>query len=166
MREISTYIDIDASASLVWDILTDFATYRRWNPTMRTVLGSAERGNTILITQRRDAGGAAAQRSRGGWTVRRTIKHVREPRELYWLGTWGSASVFTSERRFRIESLPAGRVRFHQCERLRGVAVPFVWWGLRHKLTPAFRAMNDALKHRAEVAEAQRANPQQPGQHG
>jgi hypothetical protein len=164
MREISTYVDIDASASLVWHILTDFATYRRWNPTMRTVLGSAERGNTILITQRADAGGAVPQGSNGRSTLRRTVKHVREPRELYWLGTWGSASVFTAERRFRIESLPAGRVRFHQCERLRGVAVPFLWWGLRRKLTPAFRAMNDALKHRAEFAEAQRTNPPQPAQ--
>src|SRR5882757_8429978 len=98
MREISTHVDINAGATLVWDILTDFATYRRWNPLVRSVLGAAHRGDTILITEQR---GNHQQGS--GTTVRRTVKHVREPRELYWLGTWGLASLFASERRFRIE---------------------------------------------------------------
>jgi len=154
MREISTHIDINAGASLVWDILTDFATYRRWNPLVRNILGAAHRGDTILITQRRGTGARFASTGRAT-TVRRTVKHVREPRELYWLGKWGIPSVFASERRFRIESLAAGGVRFHQSERFRGAAVPFVWLGLRRDLTPAFRAMNDALKARAERAEAE-----------
>jgi hypothetical protein len=91
------------------------------------------------------------------------VKHVREPRELYWLGTWGFASLFASERRFRIESLADGHVRFHQSERFDGVAVPFVWAGLRRRLIADFGAMNDALKERAERAEsafeARRARP-------
>lgn len=153
MREISTQVDINAGASLVWDILTDFATYRRWNPLLR-ILGAAHRGNTIVITEQRANGARGTARPGRATTVRRTVKHVREPRELYWRGTWGLASVFASERRFRIESLAAGGVRFYQSERFRGAAVPFLWSGLRRDLTPAFRAMNDALKTRAERAEA------------
>jgi hypothetical protein len=153
MREITTHVDIQAGASLVWDILTDFATYRRWNPLIRSVLGAARRGDIILITEQR--GDATRIRAARGTTVRRTVKHVREPRELYWLGTWGVASVFASERRFRIESLADGRVRFHQSERFRGAAVPFLWSLLQRRLRPAFAGMNDALKARAERAHAE-----------
>jgi len=160
MREISTHTDIEASASLVWDILTDFATYRRWNPTVRSILGTARRGNTIVITERRAAFSPWAN---GASNFRRTVKHVREPRELYWFGTWGSASVFACERRFRIESLQTGQVRFHQSERFRGVAVPFVWAGLRRRLLADFGAMNDALKERAERAETELARRTRPG---
>jgi len=162
MREISTHIDIEASAALVWQILTDFATYRRWNPLVRSILGTARRGDTLLVTQRRVDGAAVSRRSAGTTIVRRTVKHVREERELYWLGTWGSASVFASERRFRIESLEMGGVRFYQSERFRGAAVPLVWSRLRRDLTPAFRAMNEALKGRAERAEAEFAARRPP----
>jgi len=152
MREISTHIDIEASASLVWDILTDFATYRRWNPTVSSIRGNARRGDTLFITQRR---AVSSPRSNGAPSVRRMVKHVREPRELYWLGTWGSASLFASERRFRIESLADGHVRFHQSERFGGIVVPFVWAGLRRRLIADFGAMNGALKERAERAESE-----------
>ncbi len=154
MREISTQIDIHASASLVWDILTDFATYRRWNPLIRSVLGSARRGDTILISERRGESKRAGVLETGAKMVLRTVKHVRQPRELYWLGTWGLPSVFASERRFRIESLSGGGVRFYQIERFRGAAVPFVWAALRGR-EHAFDGMNEALKARAERADAE-----------
>ena len=35
MREISTYVDIDANRGLVWEVLTDFARYPDWNPYVR-----------------------------------------------------------------------------------------------------------------------------------
>jgi len=163
MKEISTFVDIEASASLVWNILTDFATYGRWNPTLRTVRGEAERGTTLFITERRDArADSTGQGRHKSRILRRVVKHVREPRELYWLGTWGSASVLSTERRFRIESLQAGRVRFHQIERLRGFAVPFLWWGLQRKLTRGLRAMNDAIKRRAEFAQQRTLHPKAP----
>lgn len=152
MREICTHTDIQASASVVWAILTDFATYRRWNPAVHSILGTPRRGSTIVVTERR---AAFSPWSDEALSTRRTVKHVREPRELYWIGTWGSASVFACERRFRIESLETGKVRFHQNERFRGAAVPFLWAGLRRRLLTDFGAMNDALKQRAERAEAE-----------
>ena len=151
MREISTHVDINAGASLVWDILTDFGTYRRWNPLIPSVLGAARRGSTIMLTQKR-----GAVRIGRTTTVRRTVKHVREPRELFWRSNSALESMFASERRFQIETLPDGRVRFHQSERFRGLAAPFLLWvGLRRDLASSFGAMNQALKARAERAEAE-----------
>lgn len=153
MLEISTHVDIDADAALVWDILTDFATYQRWNPLLRSVRGAAHRGDTIVITEKRSRNGKLSRSSSSG-TVRRTVKHVREPHELYWSGCWGSQAIYASERRFRIEDLRAGGVRFHQGERFRGLAIPFLWLSLRRQRVSAFGAMNRALKARAERASA------------
>ena len=154
MREISTHVDIDADASLVWHILTDFAKYQRWNPLLRNVQGAARRGDTIVITEKRTHNGKLARSSRSAM-VRRTVKHVREPHELFWRGGWAADSIYATERRFRIEALSAGGVRFHQSERFGGLAVPFLWLSLRRECIPAFHAMNQALKARAERAEAE-----------
>jgi hypothetical protein len=149
MREIATHIDIDAGASLVWSVLIRFAEYRRWNPLIGSVLGFARRGHTIMLVQRR-----GAVRTGRETTVIRAIEHVREPYELHWRGGRVHESWFASERRFRIESLSPGRVRFHQSERFDGIALPLLWRGLQRTLASDFAAMNSALKAHAEQTEA------------
>jgi hypothetical protein len=147
MLEIRTHIDIGASASLVWGILTDFGSYRRWNPFIRSILGQAQVGNSIQVTQDAVTVGAA--------TFRSTLTHVREPRELRWLGRWTMPGIYSAERRFGIESLPGGGVRFHHDEQYRGIVIQFTQRRLRQVIEPAFSAMNLALKRRAERAEGQ-----------
>jgi hypothetical protein len=145
MPEIRTQIDIAASASLVWGILTDFGSYRRWNPYMRAVSGQSQVGNSIEITQDVVAFGAS--------TFRATVTHVREPRELRWFGRWAIPGLYSAEHRFGIESLPTGGVRLHNSELYRGAVVPMVQSRLQQIIEPAFNAMNVALKRRAERAE-------------
>jgi hypothetical protein len=149
MREIATHIDIDADASLVWSILTHFGAYRRWNPLIASVLGFARRGHTIMLVQRR-----GAVRTGRETTVIRIVGRVREPYELHWRGSCAHESWFASERRFRIDALAPGRVRFHQSERFDGIAAPFLWRGLRRSVASDFAAMNHALKAQAERIEA------------
>jgi len=145
MHEIRTQVDINASASLVWGILTDFRSYKRWNPFIRRVLGDAQVGNSIEVTQ-----DVAAI---GGSTFRSTVTHVREPRELRWLGGWTLPGLYSAEHRFGIESRPDGGVRLHHDGKYRGVVVPFLQRRLQLTMQPAFDAMNAALKQRAERAE-------------
>lgn len=148
MLEIRTQIDIAASASLVWGILTDFGSYRRWNPYMRAVTGQSQVGNSIEITQDVVAFGAS--------TFRATVTHVREPRELRWFGRWAVPGLYSAEHRFGIESLQTGGVRLHNGEQYRGLALPFARHRLQQIIEPAFAAMNLALKRRAERAEEPR----------
>jgi hypothetical protein len=145
MLEIRTHIDIGASASLVWGILTDFGSYRRWNPFIRSIVGQAQAGTSIQVTQNPAIIGAASLRSR--------LTHVREPRELRWLGHWALPGIYSAERRFRIESLPRGGVRFHQNESYRGISIHFIQRRLQQVSESAFGEMNLALKRRAERAE-------------
>ncbi len=47
MKEIYTEIEINASASTVWDILTDFDKFPRWNPFMKKISGSLQEGASL-----------------------------------------------------------------------------------------------------------------------
>jgi hypothetical protein len=149
MQEVQSHIDIEAPASLVWAILADFGSYRRWNPLIRGVLGRTATGAEIEIRLRSPVGADVS--------VRSTVVRVREPRELRWLERWTMPGLFSSEHRFRIETLPEGGVRFHHGERVRGVMVPLLNRRRRLRGKPGFDAMNTALKQRAERAWANHA---------
>jgi len=86
--------------------------------------------------------------------LRATNSPIRggEPYELHWRGNWAHQSVFASERRFRIESLPDDRVRFHQSERFDGIAATLLWRGLQLEVIDADRHEVDKLHSAGEKA--------------
>nr|WP_319373964.1 SRPBCC family protein [uncultured Methanobacterium sp.] len=47
MKEIYTEIEINASASTVWDILTDFDKFPKWNPFMKKISGNLQEGANL-----------------------------------------------------------------------------------------------------------------------
>jgi len=146
MRHVHSSVDIDAPAALVWGILTNFAVYERWNPFIRAILGRPDDGNALhVILQRR--GYPLTSRSA-------TLTYLSEPRELRWRQRRSVSGLFATERSFRIESLAAGGVRFHQSERLHGLLASLLGQGLQRTTQEDFHAMNHALKKRAEHARA------------
>jgi hypothetical protein len=144
MRQVQTYVDIQAPASLVWAILADFGTYGRWNPLIRGILGRPTTGSDIQVRLGSPRGSDLSVRSR--------ILRASEPRELRWLDQWAMPGLFSSERRFRIEALPAGGVRFHHGERANGLMAPLLSRRRQLRASSALDAMNTALKQRAERA--------------
>lgn len=146
MKQIHSSIDIKAPASVVWAILTDFAMYKRWNPYIRAILGRPSNGCALTMTLQRNGRGAMSTRS--------LLTHVREPRELRWRRQHAAPSLYTTEHRFRIESLPAGGVRFHQTEQINGLFASLLGGGSRRATEESFDAMNHALKARAERLQA------------
>lgn len=139
--------DIAAPAFLVWAILADFGTYRRWNPLIRGVLGRAVSGRRIEIQLR---GSSGADR-----TSRAFIARLREPHEMKWVESWRPRGLFSSERRLWIETPPRGGVRFHHGEQVRGMLAPIPAPRHRVRTQSGFDAMSTALKERAERAWAQ-----------
>ena len=144
MQQVETHIDIGAPASLVWAILTDFRRYQRWNPLIRGVLGHLRTGAQIEVKLRSPRGEELS--------VRATVVHVREERELRWRESWTPPGLFSSERRFRVEHLPRGGVRFHHGEQAHGIMVPLLAGRRRLRGQSGLDAMNTALKQRAERA--------------
>ena len=144
MQQVQTHIDIEAPASLVWAILADFGRYQRWNPLIRGVLGHLRTGAQIEVKLRSPRGEELS--------VRAMVVHVREERELRWRERWTLPGLFSSERRFRVEPLPRGGVRFHHGEQVEGIMVPLLTRRRRLRVQLGFDAMNTALKRRAERA--------------
>ena len=49
MKEICSKIQINASPSVVWNIITDFENYGKWNPFIRKISGATTEGSTIQV---------------------------------------------------------------------------------------------------------------------
>lgn len=142
MQHIHTSVDIDAPALLVWAILTDFAAYKRWNPFIRAILGKPSNGNALQMILQRNG--------RPPMSMSSTLTCLREPSELRWRRRRSLAGLFATEHQFRIESLPAGGVRFHQTEQIEGLFASLLGRGRQRTTEEDFHAMNHALKARAE----------------
>jgi hypothetical protein len=76
--EVHSYrSEIDAPASTVWQVLTDFEAYPEWNPFIRQINGTAATGDQLTVKM--VAGKTAV-------TFSPTVLAVQPERELRWKG--------------------------------------------------------------------------------
>jgi hypothetical protein len=145
-QRIETSIEIDAPPERVWSLLTDFAGMAAWNPFIKSISGELMPGSRLSVH--------IAPPGKAGMRFKPTIVTVRPGRELRWLGRLLLPGIFDGEHYFRLE--PVGnRVRFIHGERFSGVLVGFMR-GMLASTEDGFRAMNAALKERAESQEPHR----------
>jgi Polyketide cyclase / dehydrase and lipid transport len=78
MTSIETRISIEAPASKVWSILTDFAEMPAWNPFIRAISGSLIAGERLIVT--------VAPPGQRVMTFQPTVLAATPGRELRWLG--------------------------------------------------------------------------------
>lgn len=95
---LDTKIEIDAAPETVWRILADFAAYPDWNPFVRSIEGTPERGARLKI--RIQPSGTR------GMNFQPQVLEASPHRELRWLGSLLMPGIFDGEHRFVIE--PAG----------------------------------------------------------
>ncbi|MGK5110838.1 MULTISPECIES: SRPBCC family protein [unclassified Geodermatophilus] len=140
-------VDIAATPDQVWRVLTDLAAYPAWNPFIVRAEGVVEPGRRLTLTMQ-PVGGRAA-------TLHPRLIEVDVGRQLRWRGTVGIPGLMDAEHTFTLE--PRGSdTRLIQLEEFRGVLVPFLAASLDRTTLPAFEAMNEALKSRAEHATSRR----------
>jgi hypothetical protein len=143
MREILSSVEIAAPASRVFEILTDFDGYRRWNPFIVHAEGAARVGERVRIRIRPPGARESVH------VV--TILTVEEDREITWLGRMWFPGVLDGHHIFRVEPTGDNRSRLVHNETFRGLLVPFVWPGfLDTKMREGFDALNLSLKSVAE----------------
>jgi hypothetical protein len=142
MAEISSEIEIAATAARVWSVLTDFERYGDWNPFITSISGTPRPGGQLRVRMH-PPGGIAM-------TFKPKVLNAEPERELRWLGTLGPRGIFDGEHSFRIVPLGEGRVRLLQSERFTGLLVPLLILLVRNSTRRGFEAMNQALKLRAE----------------
>jgi hypothetical protein len=142
MREVHTDIEINSSPDNVWRILTDFASYDRWNPFIKRVNGLPSEGTKIEIWIERPGG-----KNRKYSPI---ITKVKEARELRWFGKSSLPGFLTGEHIFTIEPLHTAQVRLVQRELFRGLLTRLLGKSLETDIVQGFQAMNYALKSQAE----------------
>jgi hypothetical protein len=147
MKELHSEIEIDAPAERVWHLLTDFASYPRWNPFIRRISGEPARGER-LEARIEPPGGL-------GMTFKPKVLNAEPNRKLRWLGHLLVPGLFDGEHSFAIEPLEENRVRFIQREAFKGLLVPLFARSLETNTQRGIEEMNRALKERAEGATEQ-----------
>lgn len=142
---IRTEIEIDAPAETVWAALTDFATYPEWNGHTR-IEGVAEEGARLAVAPGPEAGRMPTFRPR----VLRAGPDGDGGYELAWLGNLWVRGLFDGEHSFRVETIDDGRSRLVQSETFSGLLVAPIDRLFGDDTERNFRAVNAALKARAE----------------
>lgn len=141
-HHLHTEIEIDAAPATVWTVLTDLAAYPEWNPFITSSSGTLATG-ARLVNRLEPPGGRPL-------TFEPTITEVDEGRVLEWLGRLGLPGVFDGRHRFELVPRGSG-TRLVQSESFSGVLVPLLRRSLDTATAAGFRAMNVALKTRAEA---------------
>lgn len=140
-KDIRTEIEINASAEKVWQILSDFENFPKWNPFVVKALGQPKADEILKIE-------VQLPESK---LLKFTPKVlVAEPnKELRWVGTSPLGS-FRGEHFYKIESLGENKVRFIHGEHFSGWMVGLIWALMGKAIEKGYRLMNEALKEKAE----------------
>jgi hypothetical protein len=142
VQTIKAVVDIGATPETVWRVLTDFASYPKWNPFLRAVQGDPVSGQRLRIRAR-------LSRTRVYRFSPRVVKAV-PAMELCWRGKLWIKGVFDGEHAFIIVPNGVNGVKFIQREHFTGLLVPLIFPFMQKKLLARFELMNTALKKVAE----------------
>jgi hypothetical protein len=146
-KELHSEIEIDAPAERVWRVLTDFASFPKWNPFIRSISGEPTTGEGLEVRLEPPGG--------QGMTFKPKVLKAEDNRELRWLGNLLVPGLFDGEHSFTIQPLEENRVRFVQREAFKGLLVPLFARSLETNTQRGLEEMNRALKERAETAPEQ-----------
>jgi len=141
MKEIHTEIEINSSAENVWNILTDFGGYPKWNPLITNAEGEAKKGAKLNI-----------EVTMNGKPMKFSPKVLVADKnvELRWIGKVVSKKIFAGEHIFIIAPLEKEKVIFIHGEKFSGILLK-TQKKMLDGIEQGFEEMNQAIKRRAEA---------------
>ena len=141
MFEINHEIDIDAPASAVWAVITDFDSYPQWNPFVVSAQSSLKPGEPIDMKVKLLG------------PVQRQVEiilNVDEGKGFSYCMKPFPFGALSSERSHRIVDLGDGRCHYSSHFHLQGWMMPLVRGLMKSALLRGFNNMSEAIKQRAE----------------
>ena len=141
-KEISTEIEINASADAVWRELVNFVAYPAWNPFIQFIDGNLSQGGRLSIL--------ICPPNNKGMRFNPAIRELEENKKIVWLGRVLFPGLFDGEHSFELMPLNENKTRFVHKEKFSGILVPLFWAKLDKDTRQGFVNMNKALKARCE----------------
>lgn len=142
MKEYHTKISIVASKETVWRYLTDFNTYKNWNPLVSKLSGDLNEGGIIYttITPLKE-------------TFSATLLSYKENQEIIWQGKRVAKFLLAGKHYYRLEEEKQSVTTLEHGEYFTGILSHFISKKLLNKMEDTFIKHNIALKHRIENGE-------------
>ncbi|MGB7969823.1 MAG: SRPBCC domain-containing protein [Methanobacterium sp.] len=141
MKKICTKILINASPAIIWDIITDFENYGKWNPFIREISGTTKEGSTIQVFIKPP--------NSNGMKFKPEILKYEPEKEIRWLGKLWIPKIFDGEHSLTIKKIEENKVLFIQKEQFNGLLVP-LFTNMLKDTKLGFQMMNQKLKQKAE----------------
>lgn len=138
---VDTSVDVAAPISVVWDVLADTASYRRWNPYLVRVDGEPVAGSVITVH--------AAIRGVGEVDYPVDVVAVEPPHHMRWEGGFEDRDAFRGDHHWELTAVTGDRTHVRHWEVLSGSRRPEVvpdGDGVRAH----FQLFNEALRAEAE----------------
>ena len=142
MREVRVEIDINAPASSVWRVLTNFALYPEWNPFIRSVSGELIDGGELQVTTASLFGML--------FNFQLKVDNIHENLGMRWIGQTIRPGLLDGHHYFEIHELSPDKVKFVQYEQFSGSMLTPSWPVIAPLSRQGFESMNKALKTRVE----------------
>ncbi len=139
IKEINTEILIHQTPEKVWDILTNFDNYAKWNPFIKSLQGKVEVDNVIKVK--------IVPPSEKGMTFKPKVLTYEHQKELSWIGHLFFSGLFDGKHKLELIDNLNGTTTFRQSEKFKGVFVRFFNLESTKK---GFEMMNKKLKELAE----------------
>lgn len=140
-REVKAEVEINASPTVVWTVLTDFSSYFIWNPYIYPAKGVAKPGAHLELT---------LHEGPKPITFEPTVVTAQPNQELSWEGHFGGMIDRTEV--FTIEAVDPHHVRLIARGVFKGILLPLVG-GLPDDTQRGLDQMGRALRTRAEFLE-------------
>lgn len=138
MKRIRAEVQIHSTPERVWEVLTDFGAYHRWNPSIRSIRGRPRPGERMTLQVALPAGFTLP--------VPVTVLQADAPRHLRWVGESMVPGIFRGEHSFLIEPCGHGRVTVVQEEEFTGLLVPLLAGWIQGHTLRGFQASCRVLK--------------------
>lgn len=142
-KEIQISIEIQAGVERVWQVLTDFSAYARWNPMIRYARGEAVSGGSLRVHFQP----SGRKRAQIFWPKLIT---VIPDRELRWLGRPRFPLIFDIDHYWILNPMGDDRTHLLHGTAILGLLAPIAGAMLEGSTRKAFIEMNLAHKARAE----------------
>ncbi|MEO0408248.1 MAG: SRPBCC domain-containing protein [Cyanobacteria bacterium P01_A01_bin.135] len=114
----TTEIVIPAPQQAVWDQVTDFAAYPKWNPFVLEAIAQFEVGKSIRFLEDLKQFGQH-------WLTAEFLA-IDPPHSFVWQGHFAAPALFTVRHTFLFETINDHQTRFRQVHENSGLLVPFL----------------------------------------